>query len=144
MKRILNKKGSALIWAMLAVTVLSIVVAGILTLCMSYYLRSLRETSQYRVTLLSRSSIEYISGRISDGDALYIPPVDDGDTDEKENIITVEMDYDDFVCTTTIERESANVIRLYASTPYSDEKLTIEARMSYTASKWNFDGFVEG
>lgn len=145
MKRMLNNKGSALIWAMLATCVLSITVAGILTLCMSYYMRSLRESAQYRAALLSRSTMEYLSGEITAGNTEYIPQAaDDTSTvNVTENIINMTMDYEGFVCTAKIERNTDS-LRIYADAPYSDETVTLIGIMTLSGGVWTFDGYTEG
>lgn len=70
MKRLLKNKGSALVWAVCAMMVLTLIVAAMLTLGLTYYNRSLDAAAEQRAVLLAQSGANYavdrMSGRLAD------------------------------------------------------------------------------
>ena len=77
MKKLLSNKGSALVWAVCSMMVLTLIVAGILTLGLDYYKRSLDTAAEQRVKLLAQSGANYAVDRMT-GDLSYISEVDVG------------------------------------------------------------------
>ena len=57
--KLLRKSGSALVWAMSAMMVLTLIAASLLTLAVTYYNNSLDEAMRQKAELLAQSGANY-------------------------------------------------------------------------------------
>lgn len=64
MKRILKRSGSALVWAVCAMMVLTLIAASMLTLAAAYYDRTLEEAMQEKAQILAQSGANYAVSRL--------------------------------------------------------------------------------
>lgn len=64
MKRLIQNKGSALVWAVCAMMVLSLVVASLMTMALSYYNHAVKEAAMQKAELLARSGARYAVQRL--------------------------------------------------------------------------------
>lgn len=71
-----NRKGSALLWAIVVTMVLSITIAGALTISYSYYNRSVQNNSKRQAYLNSKNIIEDIVTNLSRNDPEYLALLD--------------------------------------------------------------------
>lgn len=66
LKRLAQNKGAALVWAVCAMMVLSLLVASLLAISMNYFNKSLEHTGSEKAKLLAQSGINYVAERMSD------------------------------------------------------------------------------
>ncbi|MEG0408892.1 MAG: hypothetical protein RR623_08470, partial [Bacilli bacterium] len=67
-----NQKGSALLWAIVVIGILSILIAACLTISYSYYNRALQTNSKRQAYLTAKGAVEEIAKNIEDGNEDYI------------------------------------------------------------------------
>lgn len=144
MKRLLNRRGSALIWAMAVICVLFIAAAGILTLSMSYYNRSLSVAARANATLTARSAIEFVSADVIGGGEEFKP--DTGN----ETAETFEFEINP--CTITVRRDSDEELHIRAVSEYIGGSCVLNAVMECVYSydeegtpieNWFFTGYLD-
>ncbi|MGX8851354.1 hypothetical protein [Amedibacillus sp. YH-ame10] len=77
-----NQKGSALLWAIVVIGVLSILIAGSLTIAYSYYHRTLQTNSKRQAYLTAKGVVEDIAENIKKGNEEYLALFMDTSKDE--------------------------------------------------------------
>lgn len=144
MKRLLDRRGSALIWAMVVICVLFVAVAGILTLCMTYYNRTAETAARANAALNARSAIDFIAGDIVGGGDEFKP------SDGGEQVIVFDFEGND--CTATISRESNEKIHIRAEAECGGASYTLNALLGgvfttdddgNVTEEWFFTGYLD-
>lgn len=157
MKGSSNKKGAALMWAVMAVLLIAIVTAGIVFVSRTYYIRERNESYRLQARFYAESAIELIAGDITaNGDGSDY--VSDGNTTH-----TVDVEFPDasnWKCQVAVHHSKVNLstpedakksgdIYLTARVTRSDgnggekELAEVCAKLSFdsTAGGWVFKGF---
>lgn len=67
-----NQKGSALVWSLVVVGVLTVLIAGSLTIAYSYYHRAIQINSKRQAYLTAKGVIENVAENIVDGNKEYL------------------------------------------------------------------------
>lgn len=139
MKRILNRKGSALIWVLCLSAVLIIISFAILAIAVSQSQKVSDEGKAFRSELYLRSAIGIISDQIASDTAetaKYIPTMGTSQT------VTVTLDSSKTASIVKVEinHRSENAILLTAS---NLTDITMQARMNKDKDgKWTFTGYI--
>lgn len=114
-RRIINNKGSALVWAVCAMMILTLVTASMLTLASAYYDRSLKEAMLEKAKLMAQSGANYavhmldpVSDDFSE-DWVPINATNRGETAQRRVYLSGgTSDYDEFVTLTFSSAESSS------------------------------------
>lgn len=160
MKCIFRNKGAALVWAVIVVSILFLTVAGILTVCLSYFNRTLVDYERENAFLAVRSAAEFIAYDIStDDDYETHSDYKPGKYEKKENI-KVSFDIDNtgnpaFESKVSVVRNDTK-IRIHAVCEYPGGTASVGAVMtceykikqiskdeSVTIEEWKLDGFTD-
>lgn len=152
-----NKKGAALMWAVVAVLLIAIVSAGIVFVCRTYYMRERNESYRLQARFYAESAIELIAEDIVQNDEAS-PYISDGNTTH-----TVDIEFPDasnWKCQVAVHHSKVNLstpedakksgdIYLTARVTRADgnggqkELSEVCAKLSYdsTAGGWVFKGY---
>lgn len=137
--KVFNKKGSTLLWAVCAISVLAILVAGILTFSMSFYKTDLSEVSKKQAEYNARSAIEILADQIIENDDKdWLPAV-------RGERISAFVDLEGNEIEVVVERTSQVQLTLIATGKSADEAVVVRAILQKPAvGNWYFSGFTGG
>lgn len=129
-----NKKGSALLWAIIVVMVLEIVIAASLTIAYSYYNRSIQNNNRRQAYLTSKGIIVDLVEHFKVGDSAYTDLFKDLKAGES-TLLNVTMPTDAKMGTSRgkIEindpKETKGYITITVTTEYAGQTDTVKADM---------------
>lgn len=132
-----NKKGSALLWALIVVGVLAVTIAAVLTITQSYYKRALATNNERQAYLTAKGVVEDLVDNISAGNEDYLSLFKDIQENEK-TLLTVTLPSVGHLGTidtsaSYIERkpkgDTKGLITICIVANYADESYTVKADM---------------
>lgn len=127
-------KGSALLWSICALLILTLVVTGILALDQQYAQEEIAAVAENQCTLYARSAIDLTAAELSKENAAYLPP--SGET------LSAEYTFDTITCIVLIDRTVRDtVLSLTAEAENGDYTKTVSARMEYKGGAWSLVGY---
>ncbi|MEG0913000.1 MAG: hypothetical protein RSD08_01775 [Oscillospiraceae bacterium] len=128
----LNKKGSALIWAMLVMGMLSIFVAAAIAIAFSYHQRSLNSNTLQQAYFSARSTANAIATDIAKGNETFLPK----NVGDKVSIDSIAYPSDKHMgtCTAVLERINDAKIAVTGTAVYgkSTSSVTVDLVQKYT------------
>ncbi|MEG2181663.1 MAG: hypothetical protein RRY69_01205 [Oscillospiraceae bacterium] len=131
-----DKNGSAIIWSVIVLAMLTAFVVAALTIAYSYHQRSLRYYEDRQAYFTSRSAAVSLAKKLVSEDALLMPKKV-GDTINSDISFPPEMGK----CTAQIKRVSDDVITVTATTKYLEQTASFTARVTRMyAEVYNFSG----
>jgi hypothetical protein len=153
------RKGTAILWAVLVMLMISLLTAGIIFISRVYYLREQNENYKYQARLYAESAIELISGEIeTNGDTSNFV----SSTNSTQTVTITFPDAPNWTCIVTVNHSVVNTTdpknsgKIYLTAKVTrhvpedkdGKEKTLElsevcARMTYdkSHSKWIFDGY---
>lgn len=134
MKKLLNKKGSALVWALIVVSVLFVTIAGIITLCTVYHQNATLAIKENRHRYVIRSAIELVANEITNGNTDFIPVINKS--------VTAELSFENTDCNVIITKLTKQ-IRIYAQVIDSTEKFAMGGVMELDGGAWKLTAFTD-
>lgn len=152
------RKGTAILWAVLVMLMISLLTAGIIFISRVYYLREQNENYKYQARLYAESAIELISGEIeTNGDTSNFV----SSTNSTQTVTITFPDAPNWTCIVTVNHSVVNTTdpknsgkiyltaKVTRNVPNSTKTLELSevcARMTYdktvgTNGAWIFDGY---
>lgn len=132
-----NAKGSALLWAVCALLVLTLLVTGILALCKRYAQEEIVTVSENQAAYCARSGIALTADAIEQKGAAsdFMP--------EAGKTRSAQFDLDGTVCTVVIDRTMREtVLSLSATAAVGGRTATIYGRLLRQDENWKFMGYT--
>lgn len=124
-KKFVSRKGSAMLWAVLVMLMISLISAGIIFINRIYFVREQEENNRYQAKLYAESAIELISddiekeGKLLDDGTQYSSPY----VSASNSTDTVKINFpgaENWTCTVTI---SHSVVELPPSPTPTEEEI---------------------
>ncbi|MGN1404179.1 MAG: hypothetical protein ACI4XB_07650 [Ruminococcus sp.] len=113
-KKFVSRKGSAMLWAVLVMLMISLISAGIIFISRVYYVREQEESNRYQAKLYAQSAIALISddiqleGKEKNGVNPYSSPYV-SETNSTETVTVVFPEAENWTCTVTISHSVVDV-----------------------------------
>lgn len=156
-----NKKGAAMLWAVLSVLMITLVTAGIVFISRTYYVRERTESQKMQAELYAQSAINLIihdietnnenSSYVSDNNTTQTVTVEFPGADNWSCVVAINHSlvntYDESADKSAIAKKSgeiyltAKVTRQSGSAGKVIELAEVCAKLSYNGTKWESEGY---
>lgn len=137
-----NKKGVAIIWALVAMLVIVLVVTGILMMAQVFNKRENTAVIKIQADYYARSGINIISSQITSGELDTM--LNDGSSTDINLVIEITDESEKIPVSIKIERKLASYqLNIQATYTKGNIEANVYGRMikSSETNKWVFDGF---
>lgn len=135
-----NKKGVAIIWALVAMLVIVLVVTGILMMAQVFNKRENTAVLETQADYYARSGINIISSQITSGELDTM--LNDGSSTDINLVIEITDESEKIPVSIKIERKLASYqLNIQATYTKGNIEATVYGRMVKKADTWVFDGF---
>lgn len=135
-----NKKGVAIIWALVAMLVIVLVVTGILMMAQVFNKRENTAVLETQADYYARSGINIISSQITSGELDTM--LNDGSSTDINLVVEITDDSEKIPVSIKIERKLASYqLNIQATYTKGNIEANVYGRMVKKADKWDFDGF---
>ncbi|WP_187117554.1 hypothetical protein [Beduini massiliensis] len=138
-----NERGSALVWAIVVIMVITIIIAAGLMIVQKNYNTSIKNASRTQAELSARSAIDSVVYALETGDydkTLIPEKTDDSLTLEitlPENMGTVEEAY--ITLKTSAEDQTVTYLVVGVSTKYNNQTASMSAYLYDDGGNWKLD-----
>lgn len=134
-----NEQGSALLWAVCTLLILTLLLAGFMAIATSYYGVESKKLSKTQAEYFARSGIELVSGEMTadfgDEENPYIPIADKD--------VTVKLDLNGTECIVVCTLVTGQQINLQSTVTINGQTAVISARViTLDNENWQFDGYT--
>lgn len=135
-----NKKGVAIIWALVAMLVIVLVVTGILMMAQVFNKRENTAVLETQADYYARSGINIISSQITSGELDTM--LNDGSSTDINLVVEITDDSEKIPVSIKIDRHLASYqLNIQATYTKGNIEANVYGRMVKKADKWDFDGF---
>lgn len=135
-----NKKGVAIIWALVAMLVIVLVVTGILMMAQVFNKRENTAVIKTQADYYARSGINIISSQITSGELDSM--LNDGSSTYINLVVEITDDSEKIPVSIKIDRHLASYqLNIQATYTKGNIEANVYGRMVKKADKWDFDGF---
>lgn len=135
-----NKKGVAIIWALVAMLVIVLVVTGILMMAQVFNKRENTAVIKTQADYYARSGINIISSQITSGELDSM--LNDGSSTDINLVVEITDDSEKIPVSIKIDRHLASYqLNIQATYTKGNIEANVYGRMVKKADKWDFDGF---
>ena len=129
-------KGSALLWAVCAMVILTFVVTGILALDKRYATEEIQTIAENQAEYYARSGIVLASDDLCTNSSSLLMPA-------FGNVQTASYDFDGVTCFVEMDRtREAYEIELTATASVGGSSKTVMGRVAYVGTSWKFTGYI--
>ena len=135
-----NKKGVAIIWALVAMLVIVLVVTGILMMAQVFNKRENTAVLETQADYYARSGINIISSQITSGELDTM--LNYGSSTDINLVVEITDDSEKIPVSIKIDRHLASYqLNIQATYTKGNIEANVYGRMVKKADKWDFDGF---
>lgn len=135
-----NKKGVAIIWALVAMLVIVLVVTGILMMAQVFNKRENTAVLETQADYYARSGINIISSQITSGELDTM--LNDGSSTDINLVVEITDDSEKIPVSIKIDRHLASYqLNIQATYTKGNIEANVYGRIVKKADKWDFDGF---
>ncbi len=135
-----NKKGVAIIWALVAMLVIVLVVTGILMMAQVFNKRENTAVLETQADYYARSGINIISSQITSGELDTM--LNDGSSADIDLVVEITDESEKIPVSIKIERNLASYqLNIQSTYTKGNIEANVYGRMIKKADKWVFDGF---
>lgn len=135
-----NKKGVAIIWALVAMLVIVLVVTGILMMAQVFNKRENTAVIKTQADYYARSGINIISSQITSGELDSM--LNDGSSTDINLVVEITDGSEKIPVSIKIERKLASYqLNIQATYTKGNIEANVYGRMVKKSDKWDFDGF---
>lgn len=130
-----NLNGSAMLWALCAMTVFVVISAAVMTMSLAGYQREADSMQMRQATFSCRSAIGIAAEDISkNGESSEFFP--------KDGELSAEFDMEGRLCVLSVKKDGENKLALSACARTGNNERRLGAIMEFDGENWGFTGFA--